>query len=212
MVRRKDPRIRLHPMARRQRWAETCVPISLHGDAVPCIAVGKAGSRSLDVFSWQAVLASTGSSVDMKNYIYSIFEHCKAKDGQNTMTEIWAVVLWSLSALFLGKWPDKDHKGNDWPEGSAEAMMSGTDLAGGFCAVVWQLKGDLDYFCKALGLRSYNANKPCDLCPCDKDREVDWWPNNFGPTAQWMLHQFTPDQWRALYPDGLHPLFSFPCA
>ncbi len=147
---------------------------------------------SLGKLSWQALFLPWS----MKNYIYSIFEHCKAKEGRNTMMEIWEVVLWSLSALFSGKWPTKDHKGNDWPENSAEAMMGGTELAGGFCGVVWQLKGDLDYFCKVLGLRSYSTNQPCDLCPCDKDREVAWWPNNFGPTARWMAHQFTPEQWR----------------
>eukprot|EP00972_Heterocapsa_arctica_P109631 16139357-Heterocapsa_arctica.AAC.1 len=57
VVERRDGRLRLHPMARRADWATLAVPIALHRDAVPVLAVGKAGTKSLDVFSWQSVLA-----------------------------------------------------------------------------------------------------------------------------------------------------------
>ena len=36
----------------------------------------------------------------------------------------------------------------------------------------------------------------------------EWWPKNFGATYAWMNSLFDVGQWRALHPDGLHPLFS----
>ena len=41
VVQRRDPRIRLHPMCRRGNWSSLAIPISLHGDAVPAVGVGK---------------------------------------------------------------------------------------------------------------------------------------------------------------------------
>jgi hypothetical protein len=38
-----DPRLENHPLLKRQSHERLAVPISIHGDAVPCIAVGRAG-------------------------------------------------------------------------------------------------------------------------------------------------------------------------
>jgi hypothetical protein len=210
VVERRDGRLRLHPMARRVDWAALAVPIALHGDAVPVLAVGKAGTKSLDVFSWQSVLAQ-GTTLQVKNYVYSMFEQNKAKTethGKDTMTEIGVIVLWSLRALFEGTWPSQNHRGEAWPAGSAEAMLAAQPLAGGYFGVTWLVKGDLDYFAKTLKLRNYNANIPCDLCGCDKNRDSAWWPTNVGPTSAWAANLLQPTAWRALYPEGLHWLFS----
>jgi hypothetical protein len=210
VLQRRDPRARLHPMAVRENWDALAVPIALHGDAVPVIAVGKAGTKSLDVFSWQSVLA-LGTTLQVKNYVYSMFEQNKAKTelhGRDTMAEIGVVVLWSLRALFEGLWPSQNHRGEPWAAGTAEATLAGQPLAGGYFGVTWLVKGDLDYFTKTLHLRSYNANEPCDLCPCDKNKDKTWWPTNFGPASAWKANLLQPAAWRALYPEGLHWLFS----
>eukprot|EP00972_Heterocapsa_arctica_P083287 12272700-Heterocapsa_arctica.AAC.1 len=82
-------------MARRADWATLAVPMALHGDAVPVLAVGKAGTKSLDVFSWQSILAQ-GTTLQVKSYVFSMFEQNKAKTethGRDTMAEIGVIVL-----------------------------------------------------------------------------------------------------------------------
>ena len=136
VVARRDPRIQRHPMCTRPGWQHFAIPISIHGDSVPCIQVGRAGSKSLDVYTWQSVLAE-GTSTRLKVYIHAIFEACKAhleEHGHCSMTEIWNVIVWSLKALLSGKHPTFDWLGRPWPPGSAERVLADndTDLAGGF--------------------------------------------------------------------------------
>ena len=171
VVTRRDPRIRYHPMCGRSGWIEHAVPISLHGDAVPCVSVGHAGVKSLDAYSWQSVLAD-GTTTHIKHYVFGMFEQSKAHLGEHGVDSndaMWRVIVWSLNALFDGRWPAKDWNDQPWPHGSSEAALSGEYLADGFFAVVWLLKGDLDYFAKALKLRHYAAHELCDFCPCTKD-------------------------------------------
>ena len=68
VVTSKDLCLKYHPMVSdKPNWLRKAVPVSFHGDAVPCLAVGKAGTKSLDVTSWQATLSSVGSSLLLKN-------------------------------------------------------------------------------------------------------------------------------------------------
>ena len=75
--------------------------------------------------------------------------------------------------------------------------------------VLWSIKGDLDFFAKALALRHYGANKPCDWCPCDKDKDKLWWPNNFLASALWQTSLTTAEEWRLANPHP-HWLFQIP--
>jgi len=81
------------------------VPISMHGDGVPCVAVGKSGTKSFDIFSWQGIMAS-GRTAKVKHMIFGMFQASLAKSkapnhgGHDTMVECWQVMMWSLM-LFL---------------------------------------------------------------------------------------------------------------
>jgi len=119
------------------------------------------------------------------------------------------VVYWSLRALYNGKWPSEDHKGNVYPPSSAEGLLAGTDLAGGYFALIWLIKSDLDYVGNYLHLRHYGSTEPCDHCPCTTTGPPSAWPTNFGPDSSWIANLFTPEQWRALYPTVPHWLFFF---
>jgi len=188
VVRRGDPRLDGHSMCGRPDWKKFAIPYAIHGDAVPVTRVGKAGTASCDVVSSQSLL-QYGSSLDVKNVIFAIFLENVAtvpEHGVSTMDRVWKIIHWSLFFTFLGVWPTCDWQGNEWTdEHPAERALAGTWLADGFFAVVWLLKGDLDYFAKHLHLRSYSANVPCDFCPCDKDRSPGWWPSNFAADALW---------------------------
>ena len=201
---RKDPRLLGHDeMTSRASWRDFGIPLSVHGDAVPCIAVGRAGTRSLDVYSWQSCFAN-GPSIEVKQLAVSIFEQNKAS---GTMEAMWEVMLWSFVALSRGEWPRADHKGVPYAPGSAAAALGGRPLAGGYYAVILQVKGDWDWFAKVLGLRSATAHKCCEWCDSDKSSgDSGMWPTDFSDAAVWKRRLYTVEGWRAQH-ERLHPLF-----
>ena len=95
---RGDPRLHNHPMVLREGWKRHAVPIAIHADAVPCVSIGRAGTKSLDVFSWQSVIGKGGTE-DVKHVMYSVFNQCKSS---RTMEQVWAILLWSLW-FFVGR-------------------------------------------------------------------------------------------------------------
>jgi hypothetical protein len=209
VMQRKDPRFQQlldnSEITQNPQWMHWYVPLSVHGDAVPVIAVGKPGTKSLDVTSFQSLLAAAWSSLNVKVPICSCFEQSKVEDI--TSKEMDKVISWSLDSLQEGKWPRRDHNGVDYAPGTAEAIMAGEDLAGGFAGVVYLSKSDLDHLAKALGLRHYGANEPCELCPCNKQGDSSLWPSNFGPDSAWIDKLCTPEEWRVLRPRPDHWLF-----
>ena len=175
---------------------------------MPCRSIGKAGTQSLDVTSWQGLMATTSSSLVVKNFINAIFEHSKAKEADiKTEDEIGRVILWSLKALAAGKWHTHDHLGHEYPADSAEGRLAGQDLAGGYFCIVWLLKSDLDYACNHLHLRHYSAAMSCDLCPCTRHGPPAMWPSNFFSDSGWTSALYNVDEWKALYPALPHWIF-----
>ena len=45
MLRRQDPRLVNHAMINRRGWDTNALPLSLHGDDVPVLQIGKAGTK-----------------------------------------------------------------------------------------------------------------------------------------------------------------------
>lgn len=199
--RRKDPRLEEHPMLERTDWDSLAIPLSLHGDAVPCTSVGKSGSKSYDVCSMQGLLSS-GPTLEMKMYIYGIFEvNNSTSDESDTQFHIWRVVVWSLWWAFQGRWPTHDPRGKEYPRGTTEGDRGGHYFAGGRFFVLWLLKADLDHLAKGFGLAHYGANHPCPLCPADRTPGASLAFNNFKTTAQWMKSAYTPSHWRRANPN-----------
>lgn len=52
------------------------IPVSVHGDAVPVVRVGKPGSASLECLSLQSLLAE-GTTLRVKLLMFSMFESNK---------------------------------------------------------------------------------------------------------------------------------------
>ena len=115
--RRKDPRLQQHDMCNRNRWSEHAIPLALHGDGVPVLQVGKAGSKGWDAFSFQSLFAF-GKTLEVKLLIFGVFT---ASATEGTWLEAFRVVTWSLHWLYMGTWPEVDCYGNAWPEGSLDA-------------------------------------------------------------------------------------------
>jgi hypothetical protein len=140
---RKDPRLEAHPMRQQKNWMRTVIPISVHGDGVPVLQVGKANTKSLEVYSFQSIFNSTSSTLKAKLLMTMAFNQ-NLKDESHT--EIWRVLNWSLHWLYEGLWPRVDFRGEPWPANSADAIIAGEPLAGGLRCALWSIKGDLDFF------------------------------------------------------------------
>ena len=203
---RNDPRLKGHPMCRKAGWMRKTIPFSFHGDGVPVLQVGKSGSKSVDVYSLQSLLNTTGSSDFSKILITMVFTANRA-DG--TETEIWRVLLWSLHWMAMGKWPQVDWNFKEWPQDSPEAQLVGRPLAGGYCGVLYTIKADLDFLAKVLKLRHYNAHEPCELCPAHRDAaDRGGLYNNFSDDARWMESLYDVPGWLKIHEDGVpHPIF-----
>ena len=57
-IAREDPRLHGHPVLARANWKKFAIPLALHGDGVPCVAVGKPGTKSMGTISWASMLSA----------------------------------------------------------------------------------------------------------------------------------------------------------
>ena len=127
VVSRRDPRIANHPMCRRAGWQRFAIPIMIHGDAVPVVAVGKAGTKSLDCLSFQGLLAR-GGSLEAKSLMFSIFEDSKLLSGE-TMEVVWRILVHAFESAYLGTHPSHPHDSADpYDPLSSEGRIAGTPL------------------------------------------------------------------------------------
>ena len=204
----KDPRLEGHDTKSRGDWDRLAVPASIHGDAVPCTSVGKAGTKSFNIYSFAGLLGK-GSTLLQKHYIFGNFT-CNEVDTEehDFGHAVWVRVLWSLWFLYLGIWPTTDPQGKPYSRGSDEAKKAGTPLADGFFLSIWSIKADLDHLTKAFGLEHYCSKKPCTLCPASADASAPplHWYNCFRDDAWWMDKAYSHRQWNELMPN---PFFLF---
>ena len=199
---RGDPRLAAHPMREVENWEYNNVPLMIHGDAIPCLGVGKSNSKSFDVYSMQGLL-SIGPLVLLKLVLFGLFDKSKVDGGCGaSMKAIWRRLLWSFHVLQLGKHPTCDDNGVPYAEGTPEyerSRANGGWLAGGLRAVIYLLKGDIEHFSKGFGLPTASSNSPCLWCPAN--RSVDEVPmryNNSRRDARWKRLIWTASEWRAL--------------
>ena len=193
-------------------YRQKMIPLLLHGDGVPVVGVGRPDTKSLDVYSWESLLCRDGSTLDIKIYITSVFSHllCKqAVDGADSVQELWRVINWSFGALFAGVWPDCGPNGAPFEAGTSGAAKAGLPLAGGFKAVVFGLKGDLDHFSNKYYLEHFGSAKPCFLCRADAADNPNCWAN-LRPDAPWRTSGWQTDAlWREAHAEH-HPVFDLP--
>ena len=212
VIRRRDPRIKNHPMCKRNGWMRRAIPFSIHGDGIPVIRVGKPGSESLECISIQSLLGF-GPTLQVKFLLYAMFENNKVKAGpgiQPSIDTVWKMIAWSLDALYNGEFPKFDWNGDPWDPHSSEAKLAGKPLCSTdekYFGVLWSIKGDLDWFAKGLGLKNYNRVDPCEYCPATREGPKHSWPTNFADDALWKSNCLSTEQWRAV-DRVLHRLFA----
>lgn len=189
-----------HPIKRRKNWKRTVIPLSLHGDEVPVVGIGKVWSRSVLSFSWMSMVANAmgARGQDISFYIFGIFEKfvCGATANSiRTMATVFQIFHWSFEALWKGLWPSVDHRGIPWPHDSWQHRRAGKPLAGKFSAISLQLCGDLDYNAKWLGTQvSTNHSRPCPQCRACFTGPCTWHDNRAG--SPWQQNLLGRGDWR----------------
>ena len=200
-----NPVLADHPVKSVENYKTRAIPIMLHGDGVPTVGVGKAWSKSLEILSWTSVFGE-GTTTEFTFYICSMFKELESKHiGGNTWRTIWRRIHWSLYWLWKGVWPRTDEFGKPWPSRSVEASRAGADLCpvggrngNGYFAVLWGVKGDLDWVYDKLKLADYRAlsQGPCALCPCNNTNML--WSDLRQRNACWIPHIYAAQDQRVL--------------
>jgi hypothetical protein len=196
-----------HPVRLRDGYQEKAIPLSIHGDGVPVTGRGKKWCKFADIFSWTSMLAS-GPTIDIMFFIWMSIASLSSKAaGQHTLHTFFTQLVWSLTALWEGRWPAADHTGAKYRKGSLEAKRAGEPLAQGYFGVLWCLKGDLDYFASTLDLQRYSNLKPC--CFCQADSSTTPWTDFREGAAAWMQTEWGAEDWLAAHPER-NPIFTLP--
>lgn len=180
------------------------IPFGLHGDEVASVGCGKAWAKLSHCVSWTSLLAN-GNLEEIMQVIFQIYSClCKGTYGNDTLDEIFRVVVWSFNALYAGVWPSKDHYGRPYKSGPS-FQKAGTPLADGYCAIWWATQVDLDYMCKTWKAARYNANEaPCNSCSCNSTTKP--WGDCRPKAAGWLKHLWTRVSYARSHPNR-HILF-----
>ena len=193
----RHPLLHNHPVRRIRGWRDRCVPLSIHGDGVPCVAVGKSWGKSMEVLSW-ASLVVTGSTLQTFFWIYGCFTALFSKTTmRHTVRRQFIYLKWSLQALWEGKWPDHDPFRGPYPPDSPEGRRAGTPLCGngveGFFGLPFVIRGDLEWFYSICELADYKSRQPCCWCPANLTN-IPW--RDMTVDALWRNLTYGIDAWR----------------
>ena len=150
-----------HPMTSEISWKRRAVQFALQGDGVPATGVGKPWTQSSEALSWCS-LVGRGTDLQCLFYIYGCFKHVASNaPAGHTWRTVWRVVAWSLLWMLRGEWPSHDFMGVAYPPLSPAGKRALKPLAvvGGqkMFAVLWVVKGDLEWVWERLELANYRA-------------------------------------------------------
>ena len=98
-----------HPVRHRENHATRCVPIVIHGDAFPCMGVGKSWGKLMDSWSWSSLISKSRS----KFSVFLIFCLPNAFRGTDTLGVVYQKMVWSFGRIWTGKYDMKNWDGSD---------------------------------------------------------------------------------------------------
>ena len=190
-----------HPLRGRPTFRTKCVPITIHGDGIPVISVQRSWAKSLDIWSWTSMLG-VGNTLMTNFLIYCIYMKLViATADKDVFAKFSKLLYWSMYWLYQGVWPTKDVDGKHL-DGKA-----GSPLAGGYFAVLWGIRGDLEHMHKCFGFPAHNNREPCACCRANNST-MPW--TDFHPErASWLPTVWNNKDWWAAHP-ARHPLFKLP--
>ena len=163
-----------------QEGTSRFLPLLLHGDA---------GSfqryDSLMVLSMRSLLSD--ANVSRSQLLIAVMPKSAMSKSEvkekDTMEQLWSIVTWSLTHLFHGKHPEKDHLGRAWPDRSPRSRTAGTPLhSQGLCGMIFSITGDGDFYQNELRLPGSSHFQCCFSCLANKGGTPH---NDYRPGALW---------------------------
>ena len=131
-----------------------------------------------------------GATLDFNFLIWLCYKHCLCKaPPHHTMDTFLKELRWSLYWLWLGRWPTTDSDGKRLPKPKKEL------LADGYYALLWMLKGDLDYMHDVVKVEHFGSRSPCFCCRANTST-IPWaahqrdasWTRQLWAMFDWLLH------------------------
>ena len=156
------------------------LPMQVHGDG---------GSfqknDSIYVISMRSLLSSANVA-HSQLLLAAIPKGCCNKSTDkawDTMHHVWNVLVWSLTALHAGTFPEVNHLGHAFAPSSRRGQAAGTSLTlTGLKGFLLSLTGDGEWFQNEYKLRGYSFNECCFNCSANKS-DIPY--NDFRATAKW---------------------------
>ena len=183
-----NPRYPRHSVRSREDHTYRCIPISIHGDGVPVSGLGRTYAKNVYVYTWCSLLGK-GNTLDWNFLIWLCYKQYMCTSAPHkTMDTFFKHLRWSLYWLWLGQWPTRDADGQRLPKPREKL------LAGGYYALVWVLKGDLEYMYECLGLEYFNSHNPCFCCKANTST-IPWTAHQ--RNATWTTHLWEQEDWQA---------------
>ena len=123
--------------------------------------------------------------------------------------------------MLTGKNPLRDWNRHNWIPGTDDARNAGQPVCGPFFFVVWQFRGDMEYFTNYLFLEHFGSLFCCPWCQAnvfddDDDVRCALWDvvarpwNDFGRNPRWLESCWgSMDEWLACHGgiEKVHPIF-----
>ena len=138
------------------------VPLRLHGDD----AQHKKGLTGLAVMvlSWGSPLSCFAAAIDS---LLLIMAQPMLHLTEQTLQMMYEIVAWSFNIIAEGIWPDRDHKGSPWPDGSERARKGQQReyLANGARGFIVEVLGDWKWIKETFKLKQhFNTMDCCHQC------------------------------------------------
>ncbi|CAE7336164.1 unnamed protein product [Symbiodinium sp. CCMP2592] len=98
------PALESSPLLARPNYQRLCIPLGVHGDAVPITALGKAWCQQLTDLSFMSLLG-LGSVKELLFYMGGFWEKLRvmSNDMNGTAHKFLAVLAWSFQILWEGR-------------------------------------------------------------------------------------------------------------
>ena len=118
------PAMESSPILSRPSYRQLCLPLAVHGDAVPITGVGKGWCQQLTDLSFMSLLG-LGSVKELLFYMGGFWEKLRvmSNDMNGTAHKFMAVLAWSFGILWEGVWPSRDFSGKKYLGGICEPFL-----------------------------------------------------------------------------------------
>ena len=157
---KNSPWVQNHPGFPRSVQTDIAVPIYIHADAGQHTNLDK-----ILVISWGSSVTSASTLLGL--FLFTVLP-CALMIAGTTDEQLYQVLVWCLWVLLRGEHPATDHTNTPWLHGTTRWAMRGMRLAGRYCALFSEDRGDWEWQIATFRWRGYRHNFICHRCWASK--------------------------------------------